>query len=46
MTTTTSLKFENPKLTLNRIIVFPTGIFVGLATILWTVIHFEKIYFL
>jgi hypothetical protein len=46
MTTTTSLKFENPKLTLNWIIVFPTGIFVGLATILWTVIHFNTIYFL
>ena len=46
MTTATSLKFENPKLTLNWLIVFPTGIFVGLATILWTVIHFDTIYFL
>ncbi len=44
MTTATSLRFENPKLTLNWWIVFPTGIFVGLAYILWTVIHFDAIY--
>ena len=44
MTTTTSLKFEHPKLTLNWIIVFPTGIFVGLATILWIVINFDVIH--
>ncbi|MBC8506643.1 MAG: hypothetical protein ISR58_12720 [Anaerolineales bacterium] len=46
MTTATSLKFENPKLTLKWIIVFPTGIFIGLATILWTVVNFDIIYFL
>jgi hypothetical protein len=46
MTTATSLRFENPKLTLSWLIVFPTGIFVGLATILWIVIHFDTIYFL
>jgi hypothetical protein len=45
MTTATSLKFENPRLTLNWWIVFPTGIFVGLATIVWIIIHFEIIYF-
>ena len=44
MTTATSLKFENPKFTLSWLIVFPTGIFVGLATILWTVVHFNTIY--
>ena len=46
MTTTTSLKFENPKLTLNWLIVFPTGILVGAAYILWSIIHFETIFFL
>ena len=44
MTTATSLRFEKPKLTLNWWIVFPTGIFVGLAYILWTVAHFDAIY--
>jgi len=46
MTTATSLRFENPKLSLNWRIAFPTGIIIGLATILWTVIHFETIYLL
>ena len=46
MTTTTSLKFEKPKLSLNWWVAFPTGIIVGLATILWTGIHFDAIYFL
>ena len=45
MGTATSLRFENPKLTLNWWIVFPTGSIVGLLYILWTVIHFEAIYF-
>ena len=44
MTTATSLRFENPKLTLNWWIAFPTGIIVGLVYILWTIIHFETIY--
>ncbi len=44
MTTATSLRFENPKLTLNWWIVFPTGIFVGLAYILWTVANFDAIF--
>jgi len=46
MTTATSLKFENPKLTLSWLIVYPTEIFIGLATILWIIIHFDTIYFL
>ena len=46
MTTATSLRFENPKLTLNWWIAFLTGIIVGLAYILWTIIHFETIYIL
>ena len=46
MGTVTSLKFGNPTLTLSWLIVYPTGIFVGLATILWIVIHFDTICFL
>ena len=46
MATATSLRFENPKLSLNWWITFPTGIIIGLVTILWTVIHFETIYLL
>ena len=45
MGTATSLRFENPKLTLSWWIVFPTGSIVGLLYILWTVVHFETIYF-
>jgi len=45
MTTATSLRFEKPKLTLNWWITFPTGIVIGLAFILWTVVHFDVIYF-
>ncbi len=45
MTTVTSLRFEKPKITLNWLIVFPSGILVGLAYIVWTVIHFDTIYF-
>lgn len=45
MTTATSLRFENPRLTLIWWIVFPAGSIVGLLYILWTIIHFEAIYF-
>ena len=44
MTTTTSLRFEKPKITLNWIIAFPFGILVGLAYIVWIVVHFDIIY--
>lgn len=44
MTTSTSLRFEKPKITLNWIIVFPFGILVGLAYIVWTIVHFDTIY--
>jgi len=44
MTTTTSLRFENPQLTLSWWFTFPTGILVGLAYIVWTMIHFDTIY--
>ena len=44
MTTSTSLRFASPKITLNWIIAFPFGILVGLAYIAWTFIHFDRIY--
>jgi len=44
MTTTTSLRFEKPKITLNWFITYPFGILVGLAYIMWTVVHFDTIY--
>lgn len=44
MTTATSLRFEKPRISLNWFITFPFGAFVGLAYILWTVVHFDVIY--
>jgi hypothetical protein len=44
MTTSTSLRFEKPRISLSWIIVFPFGILVGLAFIVWTVVHFDTIY--
>jgi hypothetical protein len=44
MTTTTSLRFEKPKITLTWLIVFPFGSLVGLAYFVWTLIHFDIIY--
>ncbi len=44
MTTTTSLRFEKPKITLYWIIVYPFGILVGLAYIVWTILNFDIIY--
>jgi hypothetical protein len=44
MTTTTSLRFEKPKITLNWLITYPFGILVGLAYIVWTIVHFDTIY--
>ena len=44
MTTSTSLRFEQPNINLNWLLVFPSGILVGLAYIVWTVIHFDIIY--
>ena len=46
MTTATSLRFEKPKLTLTWWFVYPGGILVGLAYIVWTVVHFNLIYIL
>lgn len=44
MTTANSLRFENPRMSLRWFITFPLGILVGLATIIWIVIHFDTIY--
>lgn len=45
MTTATSLRFEKPRITLNWFVVFPFGALVGLAYIVWTIVHFDIIYF-
>jgi hypothetical protein len=45
MTTSTSLRFEKPKITPIWLFTFPFGTLVGLAYIVWTVIHFDAIYF-
>lgn len=44
MTTATSLRFEKPGINLNWFVTFPFGALVGLAYIVWTVIHFDVIY--
>lgn len=44
-TTATSLRFYNPRQSLiSRLIGYPFGILVGLAYIVWTVLHFDVIY--
>ena len=45
MTTATSLRFEKPKITFNWFIVFPFGALVALAYIVWTLVHFDTIFF-
>ena len=44
MTTATSLRFEKPKITLMWFIVFPFGAIIGLAYVVWTLVHFEAIF--
>lgn len=44
MTTATSLRFENPDITLKWFITFPFGSLIGLAFIIWTMVHFKTIY--
>lgn len=44
MTTTTSLRFHKPQFTLMWFIVFPLGILVGIATLLWSAIHLSPLY--
>ena len=43
MTTATSLKFERPRLTPAWWLTFPAGIAVGLAYIVWTIVHFDTL---
>lgn len=46
MTTATSLRFYNPKQHLMIWLAgYPLGILLGLAYIVWTIIHFDIIYF-
>ena len=45
MATVTSLRFEKPNITFSWFIVFPFGAVVGLAYIVWTLVHFETIFF-
>ncbi len=44
MTTATSLRFFNPRITLMWFIAFPSGALLGLAYIVWTFLHFGIIY--
>ena len=44
MTTVTSLRFEKPRITLQWFIVFPFGALVGLAYIVWSVLHLDAIF--
>jgi hypothetical protein len=44
MATATSLRFEKPKITLMWCIVFPLGILVALAYIVWSLLHFQEIF--
>jgi hypothetical protein len=45
MTTVTSLRFEKPKISVNWFMVFPFGAIIGLAYIVWTLVHFDAIFF-
>jgi hypothetical protein len=44
VTTLTSLRFERPRITARWIVVFPTGAVVGLALLLWVVLHFDLVF--
>jgi len=44
MTTVTSLRFEKPRITLPWLVVFPFGSIVGLAYLLWILLHFDLVY--
>jgi len=44
MTTVTSLRFEQPKITLHWLIVFPLGSVIGLAFIVWELVNFKIIF--
>jgi hypothetical protein len=42
VTTITSLRFETPKITLQWLVVFPFGSVLGLAYLVWAVVHFDS----
>lgn len=44
MTTVTSLRFEKPRITTEWLIVFPFGAAIGLAYLVWILVHFDTIY--
>ena len=44
MTTATSLRFEQPKITLHWIVVFPLGGLIGLSVLAWIFVHFGLIF--
>ena len=44
MTTVTSLRFERPRITLQWLVVFPFGILVGVAYLVWILVHFGALY--
>ncbi|MFC1871697.1 hypothetical protein ACFLYF_04795 [Chloroflexota bacterium] len=44
MSTTTSLRFEKPKISLNWLITFPFGSLVALAYIVWSLVYFQEIF--
>jgi len=44
MTTANSLRFEKPRINLVWLITFPLGSVIGLTWIIWTVIHFDRIF--
>jgi hypothetical protein len=43
-TTATSLKFERPQITLIWFVTFPFAGLVGLAFLIWIVVHFEAVF--
>lgn len=44
MTTATSLRFQKPRLTVNWLFIFPFQIVVGLAYLIWLLLHFQIIF--
>lgn len=42
--TITSLRFEKPKITAEWLITYPLGVLIGLAYIVWVVLHFSRIF--
>ena len=44
MTTSTSLRFEKPKITFSWFIVYPFGSIVGISYFIWSLVYFNLIY--